>query len=612
MKCLIAKGYCSFMKRNPFYIFLRLIVVGVLFAGLALVWASLQSYESLASLLNRLASDGKLEAFNGSLYQTLQMPLALVGISLIVLGGSILFRWDQTKGWLEGLPAHVRNFFNLLRQDTRSFLEDARNAIKELGWGGIAILAGLMLVALVMRLGNLDLPLGHDEAYTYNAFASRSIWHIVSDYHLPNNHVLLSILIHFTTRLLGGHVWAIRLPTILSGILMVPATFWFAKRLYSLETAFLGATLVAVFPVLIKYSVYARGYTILCLITLLILALGDYVRVKKNRFAWTSIVILSALGFFTVPIMLFPFGGLYIWLLVSWGIGDTRSYESKADFLKYWLASGFVAALITIVLYLPIITNNADRFFGNGIIAPVGWDIFPETLWTRLRNTWVEWTESVPFWFIALGVFGVMVALILHKKFSRQKFPLQFAFAIWITVMLVARRPDMLPRFWLFLAAPVLTWVAAGIVEPVKIIQLRVGKRWSLAQAFVGFIFALVVVQGLVVIPTIPSKVGSNDGMAKITLYLKDNIREDDLVTATSARLPALRYYFNYFGIPKGYIRQTGQFQRAFIIVDGKKVESLDTIVPQLGFDIPAINMETVEIVYQQDDFTVYKGYPTP
>jgi hypothetical protein len=170
----------------------------------------------------------------------------------------------------------------------------------------------------------------------------------------------------------------------------------------------------------------------------------------------------------------------------------------------------------------------------------------------------------------------------------------------------------MLPRFWLFLAAPVSTWAAAGIVEPVKLIQLNVGKRWSLAQVFVGLTLALVMVQGLVAIPVIPSKVSSNDGMAKVTLYLKDNVRNGDLVTATSARLPALRYYFNYFDLPKGHIRQTGQFQRAFIIVDGKKVETLASIAPQLGFDIPAIDMDSVEVVYQQDDFTVYECYPAP
>jgi len=446
----------------------------------------------------------------------------------------------------------------------------------------------------------------------YNAFASRSLWHIVSDYHLPNNHVLLTILIHFATRLLGDQIWAIRLPTIISGVLLVPATFWFAKRLYSLETAFLSATLVAIFPVLIIYSVNARGYIVICLITLLMLSLGDYVRVKKNSFAWIWIVILSALGLFTIPIMLFPFGALYIWLLISWAIGDTHSYDSKFTFLKYWVVSGISAAFITVMLYLPIIINNSDRFFGNGFIAPLEWSVFPETIWVRLRNAWLEWTEFIPPWLVVLGVFGVFGSLIFHKKFSKSKFPLQLAFAIWITVMLVARRPDMLPRFWLFLAAPVLTWAAAGIVEFLKMANVEVGNKWNLAQTFVGLVLALVVIQALLVIPTIPTKWRSNDGMANATLYLKNNIRQGDLVTATPARLPALRYYSDYYGIPKGYIRQTGEFQRAFIIVDGTKLETLDSIAPQLGFDIPAIDMNTIEIVYQHGDFTIYECYPVP
>jgi 4-amino-4-deoxy-L-arabinose transferase-like glycosyltransferase len=598
------------MKHKLLFLLVRIIAVGALLVGLLLLWASFQSFEVLASVLNKLASDGELESFTLSLYQTLKLPLGLTGAGLIILAGLILLRWNQTKRWLLEFPARAGNFFSLLRLDTQSFLEDARNAIKSQGWGGFTVLVVLTLVALVMRLGNLDLALGHDEAYTYNAFASRSIWHIVSDYHLPNNHVFLSIIIHFTTRLLGDHIWAIRLPTIVAGALMVPATFWFAKRFYSNETAYLSATLVAIFPVLIKYAVYARGYTFICLITLLLLALGDYVRIKQNRFAWALIVIFSALGLFTIPIMLFPFGGLYVWLLVSWASGDIRSYESKFTFLKYWIVSGFSAAFVTIVLYLPIILNNSDRFFGNGFIAPLDFDIFPGILWTRLRNTWLEWTLSVPFWMIVLGVVGVFMALFLHKRFSRQKFPLQFAFIIWITVLLLARRPDMLPRFWLFLAAPILTWAAAGIVEPLRMVGVQIGKRWSLAQTFVGIAFVLVVVQALILMPSIPSKWGSNDGMANATIYLKDAIRQGDLVTATSARLPALRYYFDYYGLPKGYIRQAGQFQRAFIIVDGKKSETLAMIAPQLGFDIPAIDMDTVEIVYQQGDFTIYECYP--
>jgi hypothetical protein len=92
----------------------------------------------------------------------------------------------------------------------------------------LALLGG-MLVAVVARLANWNLPLGHDEAYMYNAFASRSFWHIVTNYHLPNNHVLLSLIIKIVTALLGNHVWSLRLPTLVTGVMMVPVAYFVRK-----------------------------------------------------------------------------------------------------------------------------------------------------------------------------------------------------------------------------------------------------------------------------------------------------------------------------------------------------------------------------------------------
>ena len=169
----------------------------------------------------------------------------------------------------------------MLCKDAQSFVQDARTAIVAQGWLTIAALCGIMFVASVVRLENLDIPLGHDEAYMYSAFASRSLWHIISNYHLPNNHVLLSVIMKLTTDILGNHVWTLRLPTIIAGVFMVPAAYFFAKRFYSKETAILSSILVAVFPTLVQYSVLARGYIIVGLITLLLFTLADYVRLQK-------------------------------------------------------------------------------------------------------------------------------------------------------------------------------------------------------------------------------------------------------------------------------------------------------------------------------------------
>ncbi len=600
------------MKVNKlFYLLIQIILAGIFLTGLFLIWASLQSFEILASLVNHLASDGEFESFTIFIYQILKVPFAVVGAGLVLFTGFMLLRWRNTETWIQRFPTQAKRFLSMLWRDSQSFINDTKSAFVSQGWLTTVVLFGVMFVAVVVRLKNLNFPLSHDEAYMYNAFASRSFWHMVSDYHLPNNHVLLSIILKIVTGLFGNHVWTLRLPTIIVGVLMVPASYFFAKRFYSRETATLSSILVAVFPILVQYSVLARGYAIIGLSTLLLITLADYVRVRKNRFVWLLIVLLSAMGFFTIPIMLFPFGAIYIWLIVSSVIGDTRSYGTRLSFFKYWASSGVVTALITIFLYMPIIIYSYDRFFGNGFIAPLGWDVFLVTTWTRLRNTWIEWTEFIPLWISLLGVFGFLLSLIFHKKFSRQKFPLQLAFLIWIATMLVVRRPDMLPRFWLFLTAPILVWSAAGIIESLKRIPLKIGKGWNPAQVFVTIIFAVVFAQGLSIVPSLSTQWNKKDDMENATIYLKDYVHLGDLVTASTARLPAMRYYFNYYEMPRGYIRQSGSFQRAFIIVDSQKGETLYSVAPKLGFNIPAIDMDTAKTLIQFEYLTIYECYPT-
>ena len=80
------------------------------------------------------------------------------------------------------------------------------------------ILLFILLSGLILRLGSLFEPVTYDEAYTYVAFASRSLWAIVSDYSLPNNHILHSILVHLSTQIVGNHPWAIRIPALVAGL----------------------------------------------------------------------------------------------------------------------------------------------------------------------------------------------------------------------------------------------------------------------------------------------------------------------------------------------------------------------------------------------------------
>jgi len=168
----------------------------------------------------------------------------------------------------------------------------------------------------------------------------------------------------------------------------------------------------------------------------------------------------------------------------------------------------------------------------------------------------------------------------------------------------------MQPRFWLFMAAPILIWSAAGIVEPLKSLPLKVGKGWDAAQVFVALVFVAFFVQGLFALPSLPAQIQKKDDGAKVAIYLKDYLQQDDLVTASIANLPAMRYYFNYYDLPRGMVREGGNFQRAFIIVDSDLGETLRSNVPKLGFDIPAVDMDTAKVLVQFDYLTVYECTP--
>jgi len=598
------------MKRSSLFAVFRSFLVLSVFAGLWLVLFHFLSFETITNLLNRLAPDGEFASFTFERYQILSRLSGLLGLVLTIFAGAMLIKWSDTQKRIDNLLTQIQDFNGPFRSDARAFL----SGLSFTRWNraDLMLLSGLVFVALITRLASLNIPLTHDEAYTYNAFASRSLWQTISDYHLPNNHVLLSIILNIITHLFGHPLWLIRLPTIVAGVLMVPVGYVLGKRLYSREAGILSAALIAVFPILVTYSVLARGYAFLSLITLMILILGDYVRENKNRLAWLLLIITSALGFFTVPIMLFPFGALYVWLFLSWLFGDFSGYRSKFDFLKYWLASGFASAFLIVLLYTPILINNYYRFVGNGAIVPLGWDLFPTIIWVRVRNTWMEWVDTIPGWIVILGVIGLIIGLILDLKISKRKVPQQFAFLVWIVTCLVARRPDMMPRMWLFLAAPLLIWSAGGIIEPLKLLSDVLKNKLPLARIFLGIVLVSIFLLGILTIPTIPDRWKQKSSVESAAIYLKDHLREGDLATASREYFPQLRYYFGIYAIPQKYLRHSGPFQRAFMVVGEGGRATLESVVSNNGPDHSAVDLNTIRIVLQFDDLVIYEGYPVP
>jgi uncharacterized membrane protein len=248
------------------------------------------------------------------------------------------------------------------------------------------------------------------------------LWYAITNYHAPNNHVLHTLLVHFSTTLLGYYPWAVRAPAFLAGTLIIPAAYGLGKTVYDRYAALLAAVLIAWWSVQVAYSVTARGYSLVALLSLLTLWLGMLVRREKNLVAWSLIVVLSALGFYTVPVMLFPFGVLFVWLFLENMCAEPgRGYRSKVDYTMYWLVAGLASALLTLLFYSPILIYGGMKFFQ--ISQPNPLNSIGQLFIENLGGMYYEWVGGVAVSEVLVLGTGILLSLIFHRRLSTLRVP---------------------------------------------------------------------------------------------------------------------------------------------------------------------------------------------
>ena len=298
------------------------LVVFLLLVGIGVVLFTNLQYAVLQPFMDGLAKDGQLESFSPTVHEKLA-PLRWLGWVMILLaGGMIAFR-NLTQNGLEKTLDWIEHQGHSIRADAASLWDSLYDTLQNEKLH--LILLGIVSVVVVVNSARfLSRPMIYDESYTFNIFASRPILRIISDYHLPNNHIFHSLLVHLSYSIFGGQPWAVRLPAFIAGISLVPAGYLTARTFFDRNAAILSAGLIGFTPILINYSTNARGYSLLNLISILLLTLAAYVRKQDNRAAWGLMIILSAVCFYVLPTMLFPFGALGLWLFLGWMFGETQ------------------------------------------------------------------------------------------------------------------------------------------------------------------------------------------------------------------------------------------------------------------------------------------------
>jgi hypothetical protein len=218
----------------------------------------------------------------------------------------------------------------------------------------------MTVLAVAIRVPGLGVPLFEDEATTFWEHASSSWITLFSQYNGPNQHSLFSVLSNISIQVFGENEIGFRLPSVVSGILIVPLT-WFAGRLLlkSPASSLIAAFLVGFSAPLFESSQQGRGYTLTVGLALIVFIAGKKITAVKNgkRGLWSLTLILSGLCMvLTLPSNIYFLVGCGAFILFD---AYRENKSEKKEIL--WIALPVVVMGALAATYLLFIYEDLQR-----------------------------------------------------------------------------------------------------------------------------------------------------------------------------------------------------------------------------------------------------------
>jgi hypothetical protein len=575
-----------------------------LFFSAGLLLFSLLPFESARSLADTLALDGSLDSFTPQRFAQLLLPLRAGAIIFLVLTALTGLFPQRVMAILASRPPAVLNFFQRYWNDLRTALSDTKGRL--LRRETLLTMLGLSLFAFLARIWFIQAPMDHDEAYTFSVFAVEPLRNALSDYHYPNNHLFHTLLMHISYRLFGISDWAVRLPAFSAGVLLTPLGYLLARRLYGRWSGLLAGAAIASAPVLIAYSVNARGYTLLALFNLIGFILAIELNQRNNYFWWSFLALTCALGVYTVPTFVYSAGMIYSWLALSWVINSIGKDYTRANFFITLVVSGIIASGLALILYLPVIrASGLDAIIANQWVTPVAPEYFWATLVSRTQETWSEWNRGIISEVTALVVVSWMAALAFHQRISAIKLPLQ-AGLLFLPLVIWLLRLNPWARIWLFLVPLVLIWASGGLSGILHGIQNLIKVRRPVTKYFVILLFVLMVIfSGLHIMTTNPDVRPGSGAVERAAVFLEDRLQDDQIIVVTAIDDAPFWYYARKYRIPQEALRRDRPFQSAYVLVNLSLGQTLESVMRERGPDAVFVAWNSAELIATFDTIEV-------
>ena len=187
-----------------------------------------------------------------------------------------------------------------------------------------------------------------DETYTLNLM--QNSWVEIVRFSLTNdcNPPLFYLIDWVSTQMFGINMFAERLPSVIFGILLIPAAYKLGLEYKGETLGLLSALAVSTLGSMWYYSQFGRAYMLECL--LFTVAMVYYVRLIRGdsrTYHWAAFAILSAVLAFTHLFSVIPLTFLWVYLIWLYAF----------DAIK-WAVVTFVLASPLLLLFYAIFTSR--------------------------------------------------------------------------------------------------------------------------------------------------------------------------------------------------------------------------------------------------------------
>ena len=400
----------------------------------------------------------------------------------------------------------------------------------------------IVLVGIALRLSELFAPMDYDEAFTWVYFARRPLGQALSDYSLPNNHLLHTLLVHVAAALLGNQPWVLRLPALLAGVALIPATYLLGRRLFDSVSGILAAALTACAPPLVDYSANARGYTMVCLAFVCTLALAARTLIEDRRPDWILFVVVSVAGLYTIPTMLYASGAVVLWLLVE--IGSDTEPPRRGLLLRRAGISVAAIGVLAVAAYAPIWTRSGwGSLLSKGSGSP-SWPLFRATMASSLADVWRQWNEGIPaIGAVVLGL-AFLSGVVFHRRFSPYRISPALVCFLFPVLPLLIQRVIPFTRVWLYLLPLSFATASAALVAAAgRLAALRRWRRETQGLAVLAVALLLGAGMSARVFASSHARVAESARVDWICDYLAPQLQKGDLVAANGYWATPIAYY---------------------------------------------------------------------